>query len=505
MIHAMNRPRHPSGVVEILEARRLLTVTNLGDGRLEILGTGGDDELIVDLSGADLVVTLNGQSHTFPPSAGVSSVQFLADAGTDTVRVRDVNVQPVNVLKAGGAIAMRYDEQNQPIIGALANVNCGVERAGGIDSFPGARATVTGGGGDDRFDYYQDDDLAPAELHLFGNAGDDEFVDQFSGQGVATMRVTLDGGNGDDTFLIDENTLETILGGDGDDTVVLNNMAIPNALDLGAGAGDRVEFAGSMLELADARGWGGVETLSGIFGQTIVGPRGGARFEVFGASTISGQNGPDRIVFLQTLIDGGDYSGGGGANTIDLSAITSDLNITLDDLANDTSPDGTFNIRPNFVRLYTGSGNDTIVGTDRSETIVGFEGDDVIFGRGGDDLLVGHFGNDALNGGDGNDTIEGSAGFDSLEAGAGNDLLIGGLNPDRLLGGAGSDTLSGGGGSDILVAGADGDLLVGGAGNDRFFTRGNLAIDTLQGGRGTDRALVDDDDLLVSIEVVLPD
>lgn len=503
MIGGMNRPRHPSRSLEPLEPRRLLTVTNLMDGRLEIVGTSGDDELVVDRAGADLVVTLNGQQHTFTLADGINNLQFLADAGTDTVRVRDANAQSINILKAGGAIAMRYDEQNQPIIGTLANVNCGVERAGGIDSFPGARATIAGGGGDDRFDYYQDDDTAPAELHLIGNAGNDEFVDQFSGQGIATMRVTLEGGAGDDTFIIDENTLDTLLGGDGDDRVILNNGAIPNSLDLGAGSGDRVDVAGSMLELIDARAWRGVETIGGIFGHTVVGPRGGARFEVFGASTISGQNGPDRIVFMQTLIDGGDYSGGAGANTIDLSAITGDLNITLDDLANDTSPDGTFNIRPNFVRIYTGSGNDTIVGTNRAETIIGFEGDDVIFGMGGDDLLIGHFGSDAINGGDGNDTIEGSAGFDSLEAGAGDDLLIGGFNPDRLLGGPGNDTLSGGGGSDILTAGTDGDLLVGGAGNDRFFTRNNLAIDTLQGGRGTDRAQSDDDDIRFSIEVLL--
>jgi Ca2+-binding RTX toxin-like protein len=69
------------------------------------------------------------------------------------------------------------------------------------------------------------------------------------------------------------------------------------------------------------------------------------------------------------------------------------------------------------------SGNDTLVGTSKS---------DVIFGRGGDDELRGRNQSDDLRAGPGNDTIYGENGADVLRGQEGDDHLYGG--PDATQG-----------------------------------------------------------------------
>lgn len=88
-----------------------------------------------------------------------------------------------------------------------------------------------------------------------------------------------------------------------------------------------------------------------------------------------------------------------------------------------------------------------------------------------------------LNGEDGNDFIRGAAGDDTVNGGAGN---------DRLFGGAGDDLLSGGDGRDLLVGGPGVDTLQGNAGNDLLHSKGDNAIDILDG--GTDDAAAGDPD-----------
>jgi hypothetical protein len=79
---------------------------------------------------------------------------------------------------------------------------------------------------------------------------------------------------------------------------------------------------------------------------------------------------------------------------------------------------------------------------------------------------------DTLSGSAAAETINGHTGDDRLSGGAGGDLLLGGPGRDRLTGGAGRDTLRGGRGDDVLRA-RDGQR------------------DSLDCGRGIDRAIVD--------------
>ncbi|WP_225932898.1 immunoglobulin-like domain-containing protein, partial [Pseudomonas oryzicola] len=60
-------------------------------------------------------------------------------------------------------------------------------------------------------------------------------------------------------------------------------------------------------------------------------------------------------------------------------------------------------------------------------------------------------GHDLLSGGNGNDILFGQGGNDTLDGGKGNDILLGGTGNDTLIGGQGNDILIGGSGADTFV------------------------------------------------------
>jgi hypothetical protein len=91
------------------------------------------------------------------------------------------------------------------------------------------------------------------------------------------------------------------------------------------------------------------------------------------------------------------------------------------------------------VLLSGGDGNDTIIGSLRSETLVGGDGDDVLDGGAGNDQLFGGKGNDTLIGGEGSDYLQGGDGDDFLWGGDGADYLDGGDGQDAFQGGPGRD------------------------------------------------------------------
>ncbi|NET08621.1 MAG: calcium-binding protein [Symploca sp. SIO2B6] len=192
----------------------------------------------------------------------------------------------------------------------------------------------------------------------------------------------------------------------------------------------------------------------------------------------------------------------------------------------------------NFEHVFTGSGDDVIIGTADDNYIDTGAGDDTVNAGAGADTIVGREGNDSLNGEAGDDTILGGTGNDNLDGGAGTDSIFGGLGDDTLSqnfggpnelldGGAGTDTADwsystadwtislvtntadigaitfanlvsienviGAGGNDtitgnnldnVLAGGAGNDDINGGAGNDVLL--GGVGDDNLDGGAGTD-------------------
>ena len=112
-----------------------------------------------------------------------------------------------------------------------------------------------------------------------------------------------------------------------------------------------------------------------------------------------------------------------------------------------------------------------------------------IFTGDGNDRIVGNGGGNQINGGRGNDSLNGLGGNDRLFGGAGSDLLAGGNGHDRLEGGDGNDTLNGSNGTDVLIGGAGNDLLTGGGGTDTFVFSDGGGVDRV-------RDFVDDIDQL---------
>ena len=90
----------------------------------------------------------------------------------------------------------------------------------------------------------------------------------------------------------------------------------------------------------------------------------------------------------------------------------------------------------------------------------------------------------------------------TIDGGEGNDNLTGGNGNDTLKGIAGNDTIRGGNGNDMIDGGTGCDMLYGDAGNDTLYAR-EKAVDTLDGGAGTDSAKCDMTDTRKDIEKLL--
>jgi Ca2+-binding RTX toxin-like protein len=183
--------------------------------------------------------------------------------------------------------------------------------------------------------------------------------------------------------------------------------------------------------------------------------------------------------------------------------------------------------------ICAGAGNDTVSGGDGHDRIYGGAGADTLAGQSGEDILVGGTGNDHLSGGDGGDTLTGGLGDDELTGGRGVDFarfngagrgVVVDLTASSATG-DGHDTLSGIEGifgsrhGDRLVGDSGDNFFVAGGGNDQISGKGG--DDSINGGDGldtidyssakkrvtvnlgTDKALGQGADSLVSIEVVV--
>ena len=260
-------------------------------------------------------------------------------------------------------------------------------------------------------------------------------------------------------------------------------------------------------------GGGGSDSITGSDADDTI--RGGA-----GVDSINGGGGDDRLIVLAgDLAAGETYNGGAGTDTLDLSAVTAELDLsTLTVTAIEAIETGG-NLRVSAAQaqaftdrisvsgdliltsggvvnlsgadvnvdrlLLSNAGNTLTVsqtgdGSSFSGEIVGGTGNDTIT------VLGGTYGGVSINGGDGDDTIVVSGGYNTVAGGAGDDTITGGNNDDTLIGGAGRDSMNGGNGDDTfeLTAATDlqtGETYAGGAGVDTLDGGGTLAAVDLSG------------------------
>jgi len=96
-----------------------------------------------------------------------------------------------------------------------------------------------------------------------------------------------------------------------------------------------------------------------------------------------------------------------------------------------------------------------------------------------------------IKAGDGDDTVIGSEKSDKIYGSDGMDSMVGGKGNDRLYGEDEDDTLRGGKGNDSIVGGTGKDVLTGDENDDDLDANDDLYEDTLTGGSGIDHAFVD--------------
>ncbi|MDO9524361.1 MAG: S8 family serine peptidase [Gemmobacter sp.] len=146
--------------------------------------------------------------------------------------------------------------------------------------------------------------------------------------------------------------------------------------------------------------------------------------------------------------------------------------------------------------LYGGVSNDRLWGGDTADYLYGGDGADMLSGDGGSDNMWGDLGNDTMYGGVSGDTMYGGTDDDEMYGGDGNDYMSGDVHNDVMYGGnqndvmqgnSGNDTMHGDAGVDDLNGGAGDDFLYGGADNDRM--TGGANNDVFYGGQGADRMI----------------
>lgn len=327
----------------------------------------------------------------------------------------------------------------------------------------------------------------PEILQFSGTTGNDKFYLTYSGTGpnmIVTVSLSSNGGA--------KSNLGTF---PGTSRLSLNGRAGSDSVQVSGRAGNDVFTIASAKSL---RFGPSIISLNSIEAKTLVG-RAGNDIYKFTTNQAVGQ------VSLN--------ESGGGTDTIDLSAVTSNTKLNLG-VASWQTVNSRIRLNltsgANFENVIGGSGNDILTGNGRANRLTG---------NAGNDRLTGNAGNDVLDGGKGNDTyvfgiataaevdtvIEATAaGIDTLHFGAlktavklnlGNAniqqvhanrrlKLNSGVSIENAIGGSGNDNLTGNSRGNQLTGNGGGDRLTGNAGNDQL--TGNAGNDVLVGGTGND-------------------
>jgi Ca2+-binding RTX toxin-like protein len=407
-------------------------------------------------------------------------------------------------VMTGSSGADRLIGRNGNDVLSGADGNDQIEGHGGADR-------IDGGGGADQISAYDGHDelrggdgddiisAAGAGSKVYGGLGADSIdVSQYhvaQGRGV----TTVDAGDGNDTVTIRiDSALDlTVDAGAGADRVQIRNLLGTAAVTLGAGAdtlvlGNPATFAASTI-------------LPG--GLTITDFQPGAVGDRIEFDLYLARNLPNRS------------AGSNPFETGDLRLVQSGA----DTLVEIRGSEGAYTTLVKLASLSAAELSAFNLGGYAPSPVLGTAGDDVIVGSAGDDRLVGGSGNDLLDGGVGNDLMRGGAGDDRYVVDAAGDIVEEfageGIDEVRTALGSRSDpaqlyvlaahveNLTGtsaaaqgvrgnaldnvikmGAGGDLVVLDAGGnDIVAGGGGNDfLYFGAAFTALDSADGGAGSD-------------------
>ena len=348
---------------------------------------------------------------------------------------------------------------------------------GGANAAAGDRFTVTGNNTAETFAIYSNSDdwdgVGPGTGSSAAHAG---FTGLHAGTEIVIARNGVLIAELDNVEEITINTLD----------VTANNGN--GAPDGGAVAGDTVSivgnFTGTNLNYSTitVNGGAGADTvdISSLTSDHRIVFHGGG-----GDDHVTGTLRPQDVVDAQSGqsapgqggSDGGSHDPSGNGGNDGSSGTGSDDGGQIGD---DGSGDGSGPVPWHDTLVQLGSPNEDVMqGGQADDVLSGLAGDDVILGNDGADTIKGGAGDDLVKAGAGDDVVFGNDGNDDLFGGAGRDLVTGDAGDDRLFGDAGDDALEGGAGNDTVYGGAGNDRIIAtvGDGNDTYF--GDTEEDTL--------------------------
>lgn len=339
-----------------LESRRLLAAIALNNGAIRIIGTNGNDAIIVSLDvDPDFVnFSLNGFEKRIAWRK-LTSIQINSNSGNDFISVSSKLANDVFMslkINAGSG-----DD----------NVN--------VKAF--TPESILLGDGNDTFS-------TTRHSFVYGGHGDDNLTSLISQGGI------LRGENGNDRITV---RLGEASGGDGRDTLVgsgiLNGDAENDRIELGYGYANGGTGSDRLISTTDRQ-----YQLKGehIYARLRGGP-GNDHFRASELSEVHGETGNDTIQYygVPTADDqpNGKIFGDDGNDRIEITGGWNDLDQIVvsggngNDFVEGRAAEG-------------GAGNDTVIGTLFYDVLFGGPGDDVIYGGGSSDRLYGEEGNDTL-------------------------------------------------------------------------------------------------------------
>jgi hypothetical protein len=507
-----------------------------GNGDDSFLGAAGCDAVAYTASAGAVTVDLAAATGTGMGNDTLTDVQDAAgslgddtllgnsldnnlfgDEGDDTIDGREGN-DGGTPCPSGILTGLNGGDDDDSLTGGTGNDivagNAGDDvvhedaAANGTDALRGGP-----GGGCDEIDYsLRTTDVSVNETTEtgWGAAGEAD-----TGQGFEVL-VT---GTGNDT-LVGDSSSEQFVPGAGNDTVDGNGNGGPNP----CGLGNIFVAGGDYLDLSGVAGPATFDLITG----TATGDGTDAFSDMEG---YIGTAGDDTLIIGDTTAANNtlvNFASDGGVDTIDGSAATVNLNLTLLFFGFDCGAAvGCLEVE----NAIGGSGNDVLQGNNLNNQLTGNDGADAIQGLTGNDKIEGGLGNDILDGGAGGDTLSyrhatggmeinavlgftngpdgsdtianfeiflGSNFNDQITGGQssvdipnkfkgfkGNDTLTGTNSTDTLLGGGGNDTIRAGGGDDLAKGAGGNDLLLGANGNDVLIGGGGR--DTANGQQGQDQ------------------
>ncbi|MEJ7595030.1 MAG: M10 family metallopeptidase C-terminal domain-containing protein, partial [Planctomycetaceae bacterium] len=342
--------------------------------------------------------------------------------------------------------------------------------------------------------------------NIYGGSGDDSL-------GGNTLANAFFGGRGSDTLIGDAGDDSYIFGtaasaeadiiieSTGIDTLNFSALSTAVTLDLGTTTAQPVHSNRTLTLLTptsmeNVLGGSGNDRLTGnSLNNSLSGQAG---FDILkgglGHDVLIGGLGHDSYVFeaaASAEFDSVSEFSGGGIDTLDFFALTTDVNVDLGSSVNQTVDANrtlSLNSATTFENIYGGSGNDILRGNAVGNAFVGGRGSDAMGGEAGDDIYI--FGAAASAEADivteqvdnGIDTLNFSALTTAIVVDLGTTTaqavhlnrtltLSSTASMENVIGGSGNDSLTGNTLSNVITGGAGSDGMAGGGGNDTYVLR----------------------------------